>query len=189
MKKLRIALSLICLGSFLPNLQAIDVLVEFRMAGFFHSSERFKELYGNVGTSYQVELSTPISPCEPWLGWINFDWYEKHKHHDCFSKSKVEILNGSFGVKYNYQTCRKINLYLGAGCALGGISLKNKAHGYKDNSSKFLIGAVLKSGIGYTFPNQIYLEGFLDYLYQPVKFENRIDVGGIKLGVGIGTKF
>ena len=42
---------------------------------------------------------------------------------------------------------------------------------------------------GIEFFFNLLLDVFVDYLYQPVHFSTRIDIGGFKIGAGIGYKF
>jgi hypothetical protein len=35
----------------------------------------------------------------------------------------------------------------------------------------------------------VFIDVFADYLYQPVNFETHVDIGGFKIGAGMGIKF
>lgn len=159
--------------------------VEFRSSAFFHSSKRFRELYGNVGSSYQLEASAPICNCLD--GWVNFDWFSKNKRSGC--ASKVSIANISFGIKFPYQLCEQVTAYIGIGPSLSRIWLKNKSHCCHENVSKLAIGGVLKTGIYYFINQCIFIDLFVDYLYQPINFEKTVDIGGLKTGAGLGIQF
>lgn len=177
----------ILLMSFFPAfaVEASDISVEFRSAAFFHSSGRFREIYGNVGTSYQLEASTPLYNCMD--GWTNFDWFSKHNSGGC--SSRVSIASVSFGIKYPYRICGLIT-YIGIGPSISRIWLKNKPEdAEQERTSKLVLGGVLKTGINYFITRDIYLDLFLDYLYQPVHFDTWVDIGGLKTGLGIGIQF
>lgn len=165
-----------------------DINVEIRFAAFFHSSERFREIYGNVGACYQLEASTQLGNCMD--GWANLDWFSDHdKSKECNTSTRVNIANISFGLKYPYRFCEKYIAYIGIGPSISGIWLKNKSQCKHERVSKVAVGGVLKTGIYYFITCNIFLDFFVDYLYQPVHFNRHVDIGGIKTGIGIGTQF
>lgn len=187
MKKIKFLILAACLSLWTDPVEALDISAEFRAAAFIPSSHTFRDLYGDVLPCYAIEFGVPMY-CN-FAGWANADWFQRNKRHDCISKSSVNVYNFSFGLKYVYTTCSNLNLYLGIGPSFGGICLKNKSTGYRETSSKFIAGLVVKSGIGYTFCSGVFVDVFLDYLYQPVRFHKRIDIGGVKAGLGVGYTF
>lgn len=172
-----------------PVCAEFESSIEFRSAAFFHSSERFREIYDDVGASYQLEASTELWRCLD--AWANVDWFSKHGKSDGFKDpTKVEIANFSFGIKYPYQFCSQLVGYLGIGPSLGRIWLKDKYRCHCRRSvSKFIAGGVLKSSVYYFFNRCLFVDVFLDYLYQPVHFHRNVDIGGVKIGLGIGAQF
>lgn len=79
---------------------------------------------------------------------------------------------------------------MGAGPSFGRIWLKNKPHYREDErTTKTVFGGVVKSGIYYTITDCLFLDLFVDYLYQPVHFDKHVNIGGVKIGAGIGVKF
>lgn len=162
--------------------------VEIRSAAFFHSAKRFKEIYGKIGCSYQVEASTHLWDC--WDGWVSFDWFSHGgKPKKCHAHTRVSIANMGFGIKYPYRFCEKYIAYIGIGPCISRIWLKNKSHCENERVSKVAVGGLLKTGIYYFITCNIFLDVFVDYLYQPVHFEKHVDIGGIKTGVGAGIQF
>ncbi len=162
--------------------------IEIRAAAFFPSSTRFKEIYGNVGASYQLEASTKLYNCLD--GWANFDWFSKHGKSVGFNDpTRVSIANFSLGIKFPYQLSKQFTVYIGVGPSLARIWLKNKSQFGHKNPSKLALGGVLKTGLYYFISKQIFIDVFVDYLYQPVHFEKTVDIGGIKTGIGVGVKF
>lgn len=169
-------------------LLAIETSLEMRSAAFFHSSERFRKIYGNVGGSYQLEASTKLYDYVD--GWANIDWFSKHGKSDEFNDpTRVSICNSSLGIKIPYRLSEKFTLYIGAGPSLSRIWLKNKSQCGKETVSKWAIGGVLKTGIYYFINRRVFIDVFIDYLYQPVHFETHVDIGGVKAGLGVGVKF
>lgn len=162
--------------------------IEIRSAAFFHSSGRFREIYGNVGASYQLEASTKLYDCLD--GWANLDWFSKHGKSEGFNDpTRASIANISLGIKFLYPFCEKFTAYIGIGPTLSRIWLKNKSQCSHETVSKWAIGGVLKTGVYYFICDRAFIDVFVDYLYQPVHFETHVDVGGLKMGVGIGVKF
>lgn len=163
-----------------------NVDVEIRSAAFFHSSKRFREIYGNVGGSYQLEVSTYL--CDNFVSWVNFDWYSKHKKSkECASRIRIE--NISFGIKYPYQFCN-FTAYVGIGPSISRVFLKNKTRCCRrERLSKLAFGGILKTGVNYFITEDVFLDLFFDYLYQPIHFDTWVDIGGIKTGVGVGIGF
>lgn len=162
--------------------------VEIRGAAFIPASQRFRNIYGDVGPSYQIEASTKLCNCLD--GWANIDWFTKNgKSIGCKQSTRINIANLSFGIKYPFCICEKYTAYFGAGPSLGGVWLKNDSLCTSKHPSKWAFGVVLKSGINYSITQCIYLNVFVDYLFQPVHFDSNVDIGGLKTGLGIGMRF
>lgn len=162
--------------------------VEIRAAGFIPSSERFRDVYRNIGASYQIEASTNIYGCAD--GWVNVDWFSKHgRACGCAGQTCVTIVNGSFGIRIPFRTCGPLTPYLGIGPGFAQIRLRNKSGCCHETVSKFAVGGVLKTGVYYCINGCAFVDVFVDYLYQPVNFKTHVDIGGVKAGIGFGLKF
>ena len=178
-------------------IQAREIPIEARVSAFFHSSKRFRDLYGDVGPSYSLEGATSIHKTL-WV-WADLDWFYAHRSHepvytqsidyDEVTKSTVDIVNLSFGLKYVYTASAHWKLYGGLGPVVGKIFLKNISLSYEDRVNKYIAGGVAKIGAHYTFSGGVFLDLFVDYLYQPVRFHTTVDVGGLKTGLGLGYNF
>lgn len=171
-----------------PLAAQFDASLEIRSSAFFHVSDRFREIYGNVDPSYQVEASTPIYECMD--VWANFDWFSaKGRSEGLRNPTRVSIANIGVGVKFPYQFCECFTAYAGIGPSLSRIWLKNKSSCVHERTSKLAFGGLLKTGVYYFITSCVFLDVFVDYLYQPVHFETHVDIGGLKVGGGIGMKF
>jgi len=170
------------------TLVANEITLEVRSAAFYHASSRFRGIYGKVSGCYQLEASTPITPCLE--EWVNFDWFTKRGHsiglHD---PTRVSIINVSWGVKYPFPVTECISMYAGIGASFSKIWLHNKSEFFHERVSRLTFGALLKSGINYHISKCFFIDFFADYLYQPDVYRTHVDIGGLKLGVGLGTKF
>lgn len=174
-----------------PLIANIESSLEIRTAAFFHSSERFRNIYGNVSGSYQLETSTKWNECNCFETFANFDWFSKHGRSKGFKdKTRVNIANISVGIKFPYQLSQCFTAYVGIGPSFSRISIKNHGHCCNHQKvSKLAVGGLLKSGIYYFFNKCVFVDLFVDYLYQPVHFKRHVDIGGLKTGIGIGVKF
>lgn len=171
-----------------PLLEARGARIEFRYAGFWHSSSLFRHIYGNWSSDYQLEAD--IDLCGPYEFWANFDYFTKSgRSIGLHSRTRANIAVGSIGYKYLFQTCRCFTPYVGLGISVGGIWIDNKLFCCgKDKGSKASVGAIVKSGVYYNLTENLYLDFFVDYSYQPVKFHKTVDLGGVKTGIGLGLR-
>lgn len=177
--------SLILLISHCP-LMSMETTVELRAAAFFPSSDRFRDIYGKVIGDIQIEASTQWPGCLE--SWVNLDFLSKHgKSIGGEDPTKVNIANVSFGINMPYQFC-EYTFYIGIGPSFSRIWLKNQSCS-EEKVSKLAYGGVLKSGVCYFLTECIFLDVFVDYLYQPVHFETKVDIGGFKIGAGLGVAF
>jgi hypothetical protein len=171
-----------------PLYAELQTRVEIRAAGFIPSNERFRDIYHNIGASYQIEASASLFNCMD--VWVNADWFSKHGNPcGCDGSTRVSIVNSSFGIRLPFKACGPLTPYLGIGPSFGNIRLRNKTRCCRESVSKFAVGVVVKSGIYYCICGCAYIDLFVDYLYQPVNFTDRVDIGGVKAGLGIGFKF
>lgn len=187
-KKTFKAFSLFLLMSIHPLFSEPQSTLEFRSAAFIPSSKLFREIYGNVGVSYQLEGSTKLYKCID--GWANFDWFNKHgESYKLEDPTKVRIANTSIGIKFSCRSFRRFTPYIGIGPNLSKIWLENKSQCCHESVSKWTVGGVFKSGICCCITKCSYLNFFVDYLYQPVHFDTNVNIGGFNIGAGLGIKF
>lgn len=171
-------------------LLAVGASLEFRSGAFFHSSDRYKEIYGTVSPSYQVEAATHLGCSLD--GFANFDWTSQYGCSEGLNnKTKISIANFSFGVKYPYQFCERFTVYGGVGPSISRIMIDNHDNNrrHNDRSLKTAVGCILKSGLVYDADCNVFLEVFADYLFQSAKYNFRVNLGGFKVGAGIGYRF
>jgi len=199
MKQSIIKIIVFILITFMPLLAYSETSLEFRTAAFFHSSDRFRDIYGRVGPSYQIEAAHSLndyfdcySGLERFNAFANIDWYsENGKSEGLNWKTKVSIANFSFGLRYPYYFTNGLALYVGIGPSISRIVLNNHNHNFnqKRSDTKIAFGGILKTGILYSINCNFFLDVFVDYLYQPVHYSTRVDIGGFKIGSGLGYKF
>lgn len=172
------------------NAMYCNSTVEFRTAVFVPTSSRFRHIYGNAGTCYELQANMPLTRC--FTLWTNLDWFSRHGKSIGFENpTRVSIVNGSVGVNYEYCLNDLSKLYAGIGPSISGILLKNQSFcKSKEKIGKVGIGAVAKFGLYYSFTDCLFLDFFVDYLYQRVDYKKRnADISAVKPGVGIGVRF
>jgi outer membrane protein len=186
MTKLFLTMLILVLTFSSFSLTSSELSLQLRSAAFFPSNNRFQDVYGNTLADFQIESSVALTNSIEL--WGNFDWLTKRKGKNC-CKSRVCVSNGSMGLKYFFPFHQKFRYYLGLGLVYGKIILHNKTCCEKENKSKYPFGVIAKSGIQYAFTDHLFGDLFLDYSYQPTHYHNTVDIGGFKLGLGLGLKF
>lgn len=161
---------------------------EFRVAGFCPSASKFKRIFGDAMPAYQVEVSIPF--CNGFDGWANFDGvWRSNQRGDCCN-SRVQILNGSFGLKFSWPYCDQFSFYLGLGPSFGSISLHNRSFCHREHVTKFVAGGLFKSGVQICVQDRYFVDLFVDYLCESARFrKNSAYIGGFKPGIGLGFNF
>ena len=173
-----------------PIVAEIENSVELRSVALFHSSSRFRNIYRKVSGCYEIEASTRWNEWDCFETWANFDWFSKRGHSIGLSDpTKVQIVTFSAGIKFPFQLAEQSIWYLGIGPSIGRIRLKNHGEFCRQKRTEIVYGGVIKTGVNYFFTECLFVDLFADYLYQPNNFETHVDLGGIKVGAGIGVKW
>jgi len=167
--------------------------LKVRGSAFFPQSKRVRQIYGKVGGNAEIEAA--IGFTDHVALWANFDWFSKHGHSTGLlqSRTNVKIANFSFGLQFPWQIDECIILYAGVGPTIAKIWLRNvintTAQTIVQNVSKTCVGGIVKTGIYWFFYDNFFCDTFADYLYQPTGFSSKANVGGVRLGLGLGVMF
>lgn len=179
--------------------------IELREAAYFPASHRFRDVYGNVGSQTEIEVSTKWN-CS-YDVWVNFSWFSKKNRNKPIAygysegsdysagslKSRIRLPNVGTGLKYTFPVrclCSKFDLYAGLGIILGRVYLHNRTDFMHEKTSKVAVGGIIKTGLDYCITECVFVDLFADYIYQPVKFHHRnVNIGALKIGGGLGVKF
>lgn len=179
-------LTLLIFGtSLMSTLSAFEGSLQLRAAPFFPAGDKFREVYSDVAASYQIEAGIKYDNYDLWT---NIDWVPKKDKRSC-CHTKTDITQASFGLKYYFPLSEQTSFYIGIGPSFGKVVIHNYTCCFSEKHSKFGIGGVLKSGFQAALTDELFADAFLDYLYQTVKFHKRVQVGGLKLGLGLGLRF
>lgn len=179
---------LLLLSSYSSLFSEARSSLAFRSAAFIHTSDYFSDIYGAVEACYEVEASTRLYRHID--GWANFDWSCKHGKSNGFDNpTRVAIGNMSLGIKRLYYWPKGFAAYIGIGPSFSRVWVKNECLcSGSEYVSKFSFGGILKTGINLSINNRLFVDLFVDYLYQPVHFHITSDVSGFKTGIGIGIR-
>ncbi|MBS4168383.1 hypothetical protein [Parachlamydia sp. AcF125] len=176
---------LVCLC--LPIFAQAEMAIKYRTAALFPANSRFSHLYEDVIPNYQFEVSKCI--CPHVALWANADFFSTHGKASKCGPSKMGSFNLSVGPKWIYPLSCRLEWYIGVGANLAMTHVKNKTPCGGHHKHKTAVGGVFKSGINFYLRPHLFLDMFFDYLYQPVHFHKWVDIGGAKIGGGIGYSF
>lgn len=174
----------LCSGSYAL---AEEGTLEIRSAAFIPSSQRFSKVYGDVGVAFGIEASQRF--CDSYRGWIDLDFFPKSKSDGKCCKSRINIYNASCGINYIIPISCSVQAYIGIGPSFSRVNIKNHTCYRKEHISRFVVGGIIKSGVCFNFYDPFYINVFVDYLYLPVHFHRTVDLGGTKVGAGLGIRF
>lgn len=172
---------------------------EVRGAAFMPASEQFRNLYGNVLPSLQIEQARGFKNVPYLEVWGNFEWIFSNGEasHSC-GKSTIDIINISLGPKGIGPVYRdRIYLYAGVGPDLAITFIEDRINCCQDcaDSRKYThncnvgVGVIGKTGCQIFATPHFYFDLFADYLYLPMQFHNTKDIGGLKAGLGLSGKY
>ncbi len=189
MNKLALHCIILVLGFNIAFLSAdVETRLELRAGAFIPNSSLYENIYGKLSPNFQLQSTIKCSDCFEY--WTNFDWVVKHGHSIGFNDpTTVNIVNYSLGVNFLYDFGYRSTFYLGIGPSIGRIWVKNKSACLKEKIAKTFVAGVLKTGVYHDLSDYIFIDLFLDYLYQPVHFQKYVDIGGFRVGFGLGVKF
>lgn len=184
---LPLTLSFLCFSPLAAK-ETANSSIEIRSAAFFPSSHLFREIYGNGSACYEVEAATKLH--DHIEGWANLDWFPKHGKSVGFrDPTKISITNLSLGVRLAYPFAKRYKLYAGVGPSFGYVWIRNTSACLNQNTSRLAFGGVIKSGIYCYINHLLFIDVFVDYLYEPSPFKKHVNIGGLKTGAGLGVRF
>ncbi len=164
-----------------------DASLKYRTAGFFPVNHRVKHIYEEAIPNYQLEFSQSIS--SNIALWANTDLFHNYGRVNHCGTSKIHAVNFSLGPKLLYSFSHHINLYVGIGPSIARIYVRNGSRCGNHHEHRWALGGILKSGLEVSVYRNLFLDIFADYLYQPVHFHETVDMGGLKIGLGLGARF
>lgn len=162
--------------------------MKLRMGAFLPTQGIFRSIYGNAIPTYELEATQML--LGNIQGWSNFNWLSKKGHASGIKNhTQIKIASLAFGFNWVHFWRPSLMSYLGIGASLSRISVYNKTFCGKDTEYTYAVGGIAKSGIQYFFLGNIFAEGFVDFLYLPVSYQHDRNLGGFRIGGGLGMNF
>lgn len=171
-------------------LHSSEWISELRGGYFYPTSKDFREIYPRGGLEGEIEVSKIFR--ENWIAWGNVNYFEKDGRSIGFhNKTTIRMLPLSLGLKYQFHFCRSISPYLGLGLTYTLSNIQNHSEFVKKNVIKGAFGFVVKSGTFINLSENFLLDLFFDYYYQKIHFyqSHHVDLGGFRMGLGLGYRF
>lgn len=175
---------------FFNALHATEWMGELRAGCFYPTSSKFRKIYKNGGFEGEMELSKTFKG--HWICWGNVNYFQRNGHSIGFNnKTIIHMIPFSLGLKYQFLPCDLISPYLGGGITYTLFNVKNDSDFVKKHVTKGGFGFVIKSGMYINICDPLLLDLFVDYYYQEIHFYSKHDedVGGFRMGLGLGRRF
>jgi len=172
-----------------------DWELQARVAAYCPSSHLMRKIYTHCGAEYQLELSKCC--WGPIYTWSNIGWFSKRGHSlGVKNETRINIMPLSWGLKYMCWLDDNASAYIGLGAVYTILRIKDDTEFVRRHTNREAWGGVIKSGIRYAFTPCVFADFFVDYMYQNFHFKetdssrsDNINVGGFKVGIGLGTRF
>jgi hypothetical protein len=163
---------------------------EPRAAAFFPTGDLFRRVYGTVGGSYQLVIAREFSEFGDF--WMNYDYVNmggfstSHRFHE---RTRIQIGNAAAGLSllFPFDDYDTNHLYLGVGPSVAGVWIHDQLRSRDVHRKHIVVGGLFKLGYMHTWDCRWVLDIFADYLYQ--NLHHKTEIGGVKLGAGLGFKF
>jgi hypothetical protein len=172
--------------------------VEAQYAAFFPLDSKVRRIYKSALPSFTLEGNWQ---CQCWGLWLNGSYVFGNGHAIGCGRNKthLNLVPITFGVKYIYSVCDSASLYLGLGASYSFLNIRDHSDFVHKKVSSNGFGGVIKTGFVYNYCENIFLEGFLNYLYQrftfpktgsdPFVYRQDANLSALQLGIGLGMKF
>jgi hypothetical protein len=170
-------------------LWARESKIEVRGAAFAPREKLYRSIYGDLGGSFEIELSQSLAN---YLDiWGNVSWTPKHgKTVEFDSATKINQVSLSFGIKCMGCIGKGLEGYVGIGPIFTQAMIKDTSYcGQQTKNTEPEVGVVLKTGLYRALGECLFVIIFADYRYQPAELPREVDLGGLRIGIGFGRRF
>jgi hypothetical protein len=174
---------MIFLSLLIKTSRANGVTVELKISYFNPSEQAFKDIYGS-GLMYDREVNIRVlKNLQLWLEGGFFS--KKGKMTFAQEETKLELLPLGTGAKYSL-TKWKISFYLGMGLNYYRYKEETPLRLIRKGALGYLgkIGGVVKIGDGLVMN---FYTDYSDCKTQPADY--KVNIGGLRAGVGLGYRF
>jgi hypothetical protein len=176
------------------SLIALPWGIEVRGGGLRFTDSLPQDLYG--AWAPEVELEGYLAFSRSWRGWANLNYAWKSGHSlGLGSPTHLNLASLSLGAKLvSAFENSPVQAYLGVGFSAGWLRTHDEACCLENHMTRWSPGCVAKSGLLFELCNHFFSDLFLDYSYQPfstdqVRDSSHVDLGGLRVGLGIGVHF
>lgn len=186
----------------LSSFSAHAVDIQGRAAYLFPQDDRMRQIYGHGWWDYELQVDVPLKDCcgaPSYLcgvsGWCNLSFYEKKGHTHCLRHhTNINSWAMNFGVSKFFDCGWCLKPYLGIGIGAGHAQFHDKSPYVHRDISRWGFSALAKSGVQYEMNCNWFIDLFADYAYNHIGSKkprhgtrtHKVNVGGGKLGIGIG---
>lgn len=192
-----------------------DWTLEFSGAYYMPSSKQVRRFYSGGWTDYQVQTTKRIYDfVDVWgsVGWMSKQRsFRVPEYNDITIRAKIYVAPLAIGLRWIYPVTLNTDVYFGVGGCFSYLNIYNsclnyKRHGFdrspfKHRMNRTGCGALIKSGIQYALTNDLFLDFFVNYLFQSFHFKHHhrvpdkfrfkrdLELNGLKVGLGVGVYF
>lgn len=173
--------------------------VEARYSAFFPLSSRARDIYKDALPC--LELQGNINVTDNIIGFLSAGYiWSSGRSIGLGDKTELSLIPVVLGGKYLWCISDSLEAYLGAGVAYTWLRTHDHSDFVRKHTHKGTFGGVAQAGFYYHLCNNVFFEGFVDYIYQRFHFGDRnegnrfvegvnVNLSGLKVGVGVGTSF
>lgn len=175
--------------------------IEFKTGYFFFTDSKMRKVYDKGGIDLQLSANYPIwNLNSQWTlnayGAVEyFNLYGKSIHDH--QKTTLWAVPVNFGLKPIYSITPTLQYYFAIGPRYFYVHQHNHSSFVYQNKSRSGIGFFINTGFNFLICDNLILDLFAEYSYaktrfhgsSPRVFTRHIQIGGITLGLGLGSEF
>lgn len=186
------AKSIFCFFLLFASCKMQAAEIEGRIGGFLPQSRLFREIYGTVIPSYQLQTSWNFPDCLKL--WGNLAYSNALGHSVPFgTKVKLHMVPISLGPGYFLPLPKSFEFFVGAGACYTWLKETNRSEFIPRSNTAHGFGGIIKIHFSKKV-NWFVASVFADYLLQTATAKNstgktRIDLSGLFFGCGIGGSY
>ena len=184
MRKIVIHLTLFLLSTHVLYGEMDVIHTDVRMAAFYPQGSLFRSIYGNWQVDYELEIGKIF--LKNYEAWANINFLTTSGQTILGNSTTFKNCNISVGGKYIFRFKEIWKLYLGLGINDALVYAHNYSSYVKKHVHKNGVGGVFKLGVYVEPMDHLFIDVFADYLYQPIHFDHWQQIGGLKIGSGVG---
>ncbi len=172
--------------------------LEGKAGAFIPTSSKMRHIFSTALPFLELEGGYQFS--SNWSAWagVGYIWGEG-KSLGCDSKTTIDVVPFSLGIKWFFPLASRINGFLG----VGGLWTLYRNHDYSQSVHQHISanagGVIATSGLQYRLVGTWFLNFFAEYMYQHFAFSkvysehftyrHDVNMSGTKIGLGILYNF